>query len=109
MENLKAVKDGKINFHDRDVLLYLAVCAVTAIQPFLEIISSIVINAGSSGFISVSGVVRALIMIAVAVYSLAFYKGKYKKIFSGYLIGVSTYILLVCIMTAARGTAVAFA
>ena len=109
MENLKAVKDGKINFHDRDVLLYFAVCAVTAIQPFLEIISSIVINAGSSGFISVSGAVRAFIMIAVAVYSLAFYKGKYKKIFSGYLIGVSTYILLVCIMTAARGTAVAVA
>ena len=109
MDNIKTVINKKNSSDNKNALLYIVACVAIALQPLLDLLSSAVINAGKSSFISVSGAVRAIFMIAILVCSLAFYKGKYKKLFCGYLSGVSIYIFIVCLMTAIRGTAVACA
>ncbi len=107
MDKIKAVTSEKFNLKDKNVFLYMVACAVVAMQPLLDIISSMVINAGKSSFISVSGAVRAILMLLILVYSIAIYNGKYKKLCSIYLLAVSGYIFLLCLMTAIRGSAIA--
>lgn len=105
MNNSKTVKTAS---SDRSVLIYLATCAIVAVQPLLDILSSVMINLGKSDYISVSGAVRALIIIAVSVFTLGFYNGKYSRAFKVYNVIAAAYIAVMCLMGAVRGDHVAF-
>ena len=89
-------------------MLYIVTCALVVIQPLLDILSSIVINLGKANYISVSGAVRAVIIVAVTVFTLGFYKGKYSTLFKVYNGIAAAYIALMCLVSATRGDHVAF-
>ena len=72
MNNQKTVKSAN---SEKSAVLYIVTCALVVIQPLLDILSSIVINLGKANYISVSGAVRAVIIAAVTVFTLGFYKG----------------------------------
>lgn len=78
MNNQKTVKSAN---GEKSAVLYIVTCALVVIQPLLDILSSIVINLGKANYISVSGAVRAVIIAAVTVFTLGFYKGKYSTLF----------------------------
>ena len=89
-------------------MLYIVTCALVVIQPLLDIISSVVINLGKANYISFSGAVRALIIAAVTVFTLGFYKGRYSRLFKIYNGIAAAYIILMCLMSATRGDHVTF-
>lgn len=105
MKNQKTVKSSN---NEKGALLYIVTCALVVIQPLLDIISSVVINLGKANYISFSGVVRALIIAAVTVFTLGFYKGRYSRLFKIYNGIAAAYIILMCLMSATRGDHVAF-
>lgn len=105
MKNQKTVKSSN---NEKGALLYIVTCALVVIQPLLDIISSVVINLGKANYISFSGVVRALIIVAVTVFTLGFYKGRYSRLFKIYNGIAAAYIILMCLMSATRGDHVAF-
>lgn len=105
MNNSKTVKTAS---SERSVLIYLITCAIVAVQPLLDILSSVMINLGKSNYISVSGVVRALIIIAVSVFTLGFYNGKYSRAFKVYNVIAAAYFVVMCLMGAVKGDHVAF-
>ena len=103
MKNQKTVKSSN---NEKGALLYIVTCALVVIQPLLDIISSVVINLGKANYISFSGAVRALIIAAVTVFTLGFYKGsRLFKIYNGI---AAAYIILMCLMSATRGDHVTF-
>lgn len=105
MNNQKTVKSAN---SEKSAVLYIVTCALVVIQPLLDIFSSIVINLGKANYISVSGAVRAIVIVAVSVFTLGFYKGKYSTLFKGYNGIAAAYIALMCLMSATRGDHVAF-
>lgn len=105
MNNQKTVKRAN---SEKSAVLYIVTCALVVIQPLLDILSSIVINLGKANYISVSGAVRAVIIAAVTVFTLGFYKGKYSTLFKVYNGIAAAYIALMCFMSATRGDHVAF-
>ena len=105
MNNQKTVKSAN---SEKGAVLYIVTCALVVIQPILDILSSIVINLGKANYISVSGAVRAVIIAAVTVFTLGFYKGKYSTLFKVYNGIAAAYIALMCLMSATRGDHVAF-
>lgn len=105
MNNQKTVKSAN---SEKSAVLYIVTCALVVIQPLLDILSSIVINLGKANYISVSGAVRAVIIAAVTVFTLGFYKGKYSTMFKVYNGIAAAYIALMCLMSATRGDHVAF-
>lgn len=105
MNNQKTVKSAN---SEKSAVLYIVTCALVVIQPLLDILSSIVINLGKANYISVSGAVRAVIIAAVTVFTLGFYKGKYGTLFKVYNGIAAAYIALMCLMSATRGDHVAF-
>ena len=105
MNNQKTVKSAN---SEKSAVLYIVTCALVVIQPLLDILSSIVINLGKANYISVSGAVRAVIIAAVTVFTLGFYKGKYSTLFKVYSGIAAAYIALMCLMSATRGDHVAF-
>lgn len=105
MKNQKTVKSSK---NEKGALLYIVTCALVVIQPLLDIISSVVINLGKANYISFSGAVRALIIVAVTVFTLGFYKGRYSRLFKIYNGIAAAYIILMCLMSATRGDHVTF-
>jgi hypothetical protein len=105
MKNQKTVKSSN---NEKGALLYIVTCALVVIQPLLDIISSVVINLGKANYISFSGVVRALIIVAVTVFTLGFYKGRYSRLFKIYNGIAAAYIILMCLMSATRGDHVTF-
>lgn len=105
MKNQKTVKSSN---NEKGALLYIVTCALVVIQPLLDIISSVVINLGKANYISCSGVVRALIIVAVTVFTLGFYKGRYSRLFKIYNGIAAAYIILMCLMSATRGDHVTF-
>ena len=105
MKNQKTVKSSN---NEKGALLYIVTCALVVIQPLLDIISSVVINLGKANYISFSGVVRALIIAAVTVFTLGFYKGRYSRLFKIYNGIAAAYIILMCLMSATRGDHVTF-
>lgn len=105
MNNQKTVKSAN---SEKSAVLYIVTCALVVIQPMLDILSSIVINLGKANYISVSGAVRAVIIAAVTVFTLGFYKGKYSTLFKVYNGIAAAYIALMCLMSATRGDHVAF-
>lgn len=105
MNNQKTVKSAN---SEKSAVLYIVTCALVVIQPLLDILSSIVINLGKANYISVSGAVRAVIIAAVTVFTLGFYKGKYSTLFKVYNGIAVAYIALMCLMSATRGDHVAF-
>lgn len=105
MKNQKTVKSSN---NEKGALLYIVTCALVVIQPLLDIISSVVINLGKANYISFSGVVRALIIVAVTVFTLGFYKGRYSRLFKIYNGIAAAYIILMCLMSATRGDYVTF-
>lgn len=105
MNNQKTVKSAN---SEKSAVLYIVTCALVVIQPMLDILSSIVINLGKANYISVSGAVRAIIIVAVTVFTLGFYKGKYSTLFKVYNGIAAAYIALMCLMSATRGDHVAF-
>lgn len=105
MNNQKTVKSTN---SEKGAVLYIVTCALVVIQPLLDILSSIVINLGKANYISVSGAVRAVIIAAVTVFTLGFYKGKYSTLFKVYNGIAAAYIALMCLMSATRGDHVAF-
>lgn len=104
MNNQKTVKSAN---REKSAVLYILTCALVVIQPLLDILSSIVINLGKANYISVSGAVRAIIIVAVTVFTLGFYKGKYSALFKVYNGIAAAYIALMCLMSATRGDHVA--
>lgn len=105
MKNQKTVKS--LN-NEKGALLYIVTCALVVIQPLLDIISSVVINLDKANYISFSGAVRALIIAAVTVFTLGFYKGRYSRLFKIYNGIAAAYIILMCLMSATRGDHVTF-
>lgn len=105
MKNQKTVKSSN---NEKGALLYIVTCALVVIQPLLDIISSVVINLGKANYISFSGVVRALIIAAVTVFTIGFYKGRYSRLFKIYNGIAAAYIILMCLMSATRGDHVTF-
>lgn len=105
MKNQKTVKSSN---NEKGALLYIVTCALVVIQPLLDIISSVVINLGKANYISFSGAVRALIIVAVTVFTLGFYKGRYSRLFKIYNGIAAAYIILMCLMSATRGDRVTF-
>lgn len=105
MKNQKTVKSSN---NEKGALLYIVTCALVVIQPLLDIISSVVINLDKANYISFSGVVRALIIVAVTVFTLGFYKGRYSRLFKIYNGIAAAYIILMCLMSATRGDHVTF-
>lgn len=105
MNNTKTVKCSD---SEKLTLMYIVTCAVVAVQPLLDILSSVVINLGKASYISVSGIVRALIILAVTVFTLGFYKGRYSTVFKVYNAVAFSYIVVVCLMSAVRGDYVSF-
>lgn len=105
MKNQKTVKSSN---NEKGALLYIITCALVVIQPLLDIISSVVINLGKANYISFSGAVRALIIAAVTVFTLGFYKGRYSRLFKIYNGIAAAYIILMCLMSATRGDHVTF-
>lgn len=105
MKNQKTVKSSN---NENGALLYIVTCALVVIQPLLDIISSVVINLGKANYISFSGAVRALIIVAVTVFTLGFYKGRYSRLFKIYNGIAAAYIILMCLMSATRGDHVTF-
>lgn len=105
MKNQKTVKSSN---NEKGALLYIVTCALVVIQPLLDIISSVVINLGKANYISFSGAVRALIIAAVTVFTLGFYKGRYSRLFKIYNGIATAYIILMCLMSATRGDHVTF-
>ena len=105
MNNQKTVKSAN---SEKSAVLYIVTCALVVIQPLLDILSSIVINLGKANYISVSGAIRAVIIAAVTVFTLGFYKGKYSTLFKVYNGIAAAYIALMCLMSATRGDHVAF-
>ena len=105
MNNQKTVKSAN---SEKSAVLYIVTCALVVIQPLLDILSSIVINLGKANYISVSGAVRAVIIAAVTVFTLGFYKGKYSTLFKVYNGIAAVYIALMCLMSATRGDHIAF-
>ena len=105
MKNQKTVKSSN---NEKGALLYIVTCALVVIQPLLDIISSVVINLGKANYISFSGAVRALIIAAVTVFTLGFYKGRYSRLFKIYNGIAAVYIILMCLMSATRGDHVTF-
>lgn len=105
MKNQKTVKSSN---NEKGALLYIVTCALVVIQPLLDIISSVVINLGKANYISFSGAVRALIIAAVTVFTLGFYKGRYSRLFKIYNGIAAAYIILMCLMSATRGDRVTF-
>ena len=105
MNNQKTVKSAN---SEKSAVLYIVTCALVVIQPLLDILSSIVINLGKANYISVSGAIRAVIIVAVTVFTLGFYKGKYSTLFNVYNGIAAAYIALMCLMSATRGDHVAF-
>ena len=105
MNNQKTVKSAN---SEKSAVLYIVTCALVVIQPMLDILSSIVINLGKANYISVSGAVRAIIIVAVTVFTLGFYKGKYSTLFKVYNGIAAVYIALMCLISATRGDHVAF-
>lgn len=105
MKNQKTVKSSN---NEKGALLYIVTCALVVIQPLLDIISSVVINLGKANYISFSGVVRTLIIAAVTVFTLGFYKGRYSRLFKIYNGIAAAYIILMCLMSATRGDHVTF-
>ena len=105
MNNQKTVKSAN---SEKSAVLYIVTCALVVIQPLLDILSSIVINLGKANYISVSGAIRAVIIVAVTVFTLGFYKGKYSTLFKVYNGIAAAYIALMCLMSATRGDHVAF-
>jgi hypothetical protein len=105
MKNQKTVKSSN---NEKGALLYIVTCALVVIQPLLDIISSVVINLGKANYISFSGAVRALIIAAVTVFTLGFYKGRYSRLFKIYNGIAAAYIILMCLMSATRGDHVTF-
>lgn len=105
MKNQKTVKSSN---NEKGALLYIVTCALVVIQPLLDIISSVVINLGKANYISFSGAVRALIIAAVTVFTLGFYKGRYSRLFKIYNGIAAAYIILMCLMSATRGDYVTF-
>ena len=105
MNNQKTVKSAN---GEKSAVLYIVTCALVVIQPLLDILSSIVINLGKANYISVSGAIRAVIIAAVTVFTLGFYKGKYSTLFKVYNGIAAAYIALMCLMSATRGDHVAF-
>lgn len=105
MNNQKTVKSAN---SEKSTVLYIVTCALVVIQPLLDILSSIVINLGKANYISVSGAIRAVIIAAVTVFTLGFYKGKYSNLFKVYNGIAAAYIALMCLMSATRGDHVAF-
>ena len=105
MNNQKTVKSAN---SEKSAVLYIVTCALVVIQPLLDILSSIVINLGKANYISVSGAVRAVIIAAVTVFTLALYKDKYSTLFKVYNGIAAAYIALMCLMSATRGDHVAF-
>lgn len=105
MKNQKTVKSSN---NEKSALLYIVTCALVVIQPLLDIISSVVINLGKANYISFSGAVRALIIAAVTVFTLGFYKGRYSRLFKIYNGIAVAYIILMCLMSATRGDHVTF-
>ena len=91
MNNQKTVKSAN---SEKSAVLYIVTCALVVIQPLLDILSSIVINLGKANYISVSGAVRAVIIAAVTVFTLGFYKGKYSTLFKVYNGIAAAYIAL---------------
>lgn len=105
MNNQKTVKSAN---SEKSAVLYIVTCALVVIQPLLDILSSIVINLGKANYISVSGAIRAVIIAAVTVFTLGFYKGKYSTLFKVYNGIAAAYLALMCLMSATRGDHVAF-
>lgn len=105
MKNQKTVKSSN---NEKGALLYIVTCVLVVIQPLLDIISSVVINLGKANYISFSGAVRALIIAAVTVFTLGFYKGRYSRLFKIYNGIAAAYIILMCLMSATRGDRVTF-
>lgn len=105
MKNQKTVKSSN---NEKGALLYIVTCVLVVIQPLLDIISSVVINLGKANYISFSGAVRALIIAAVTVFTLGFYKGRYSRLFKIYNGIAAAYIILMCLMSATRGDHVTF-
>ena len=105
MKNQKTVKSSN---NEKGALLYIVTCALVVIQPLLDIISSVVINLDKANYISFSGAVRALIIAAVTVFTLGFYKGRYSRLFKIYNGIAAAYIILMCLMSATRGDHVTF-
>lgn len=105
MKDQKTVKSSN---NEKGALLYIVTCALVVIQPLLDIISSVVINLGKANYISFSGAVRALIIVAVTVFTLGFYKGRYSRLFKIYNGIAAAYIILMCLMSATRGDHVTF-
>lgn len=105
MKNQKTVKSSN---NEKGALLYIVTCALVVIQPLLDIISSVVINLGKANYISFSGAVRVLIIAAVTVFTLGFYKGRYSRLFKIYNGIAAAYIILMCLMSATRGDHVTF-
>lgn len=105
MNNQKTVKSAN---SEKSAVLYIVTCALVVIQPLLDILSSIVINLGKANYISVSGAIRAVIIAAVTVFTIGFYKGKYSTLFKVYNGIAAAYIALMCLMSATRGDHVAF-
>lgn len=105
MNNQKTVKSAN---SEKSAVLYIVTCTLVVIQPLLDILSSIVINLGKANYISVSGAVRAVIIAAVTVFTIGFYKGKYSTLFKVYNGIAAAYIALMCLMSATRGDHVAF-
>lgn len=105
MKNQKTVKSSN---NEKGALLYIVTCALVVIQPLLDIISSVVINLGKANYISFSGAVRALIIAAVTVFTLGFYKGRYSRLFKIYNGIAAAYIILMCLMSATCGDHVTF-
>lgn len=105
MKNQKTVKSSN---NEKGALLYIVTCALVVIQPLIDIISSVVINLGKANYISFSGAVRALIIAAVTVFTLGFYKGRYSRLFKIYNGIAAAYIILMCLMSATRGDHVTF-
>ncbi len=105
MNNQKTVKSAN---SEKSAVLYIVTCALVVIQPLLDILSSIVINLGKANYISVSGAVRAIIIVAVTVFTLGFYKGKYSTLFKVYNCIAAAYIALMCLMSATRGDHITF-
>lgn len=105
MNNQKTVKSAN---SEKSAVLYIVTCALVVIQPLLDILSSIVINLGKANYISVSGAVRAVIIAAVTVFTIGFYKGKYSTLFKVYNGIAAAYIALMCLMSATRGDHIAF-
>ena len=108
MNNQKTVKSANSEKSEKSAVLYIVTCALVVIQPLLDILSSIVINLGKANYISVSGAIRAVIIAAVTVFTLGFYKGKYSTLFKVYNGIAAAYIALMCLMSATRGDHVAF-